>query len=559
MVNAAHSPQGPADKGIPRKRAGAGLRMALFFAALFGVLYVVGAIPRLKLKPELASDAAVAKTAAPLVAVTKPKAAPALTHLQLPGSIEGAEQAAINARASGYLRQWYVDIGDHVRQGQTLALIETPDTDQQVAQAQAQVSGSVATVAQANANYFMMVANEQQAEANLSKAEAAREQSKTDLSHAKAAEAQTVQATAQQRAQLKSAEASQNLAKVTADRYTQLVQQGAVAQQTADQQSSAFLSSQANVEALQAAVRSNEANTAAAHQSVLSSAANVTAFADGVRAARSAVDAAKSNIAASRAGINAASAGVTSNQANLQRNKVLQQFQKVTAPFDGIITARNAEVGALVSTAGGVSSGTSGIVPAGATATATGSLFNMVRTDAVRIFVSVPETFAGSVHVGQKVQVTVQEVSGKPLTGIVNRDAAIIDPGSRTLRTEIDIDNKAGRLRPGMFANISMALPATTRSFRIPDTALVTDAQGTRVALVQPDKKIHFQSVVVGRDYGKEMDITSGLEGDEALVANPSVGLQEGMTVKTVAAREPGKPGEKPGGGATGGMGKPMP
>jgi multidrug efflux system membrane fusion protein len=511
------------------RRKSTGSRVVVFVIILFAILLAAGLIPRLKLQPQLAAEA---KTAPTIVSVTKITKAPSNTHLDLPGNITASDQTAINARANGYLRRWYVDIGDHVKAGQVLALIETPDTDQQVKQAQAQMEGSAASVQQSHANFAMMQANAEEAQANLSRSGASYQQAKTDLARAKAAVAQGQQAVAQQRAQVKSAQASADLAKATADRYAYLVKQGAIDQQTADQQATAYKTNQANVEALQASLSASQANVVALQQAVHSSEANVKAFADGIRASQSALDAAKANAQASKAGITSAVATLSSNQANLQRYNVLQGFQQVVAPFDGIITARNAEVGALVSAAGNVSTNDD----SGANSSSTAALFSISRTDTVRIFVSVPQPFVDLLQPGQSADVTVQSLGSTPFRGKIMRNASALDAQSRTLSTEIRVSNPKGLLRPGMFATVAFTVHQPMSQWRIPDTALLTDAQGTHVAIVTPDHKLHFQPVEIGRDYGKEMDVTSGLNGTETLVASPNLSLQEGMTVQTVAA-----------------------
>ena len=515
-----------------------------------GILLILGLVPRLKLNPQLQSDAAAAKSAVPSVNVVALTRAPSTVKLDLPGTIEGADQTAISARASGYLRKWYVDLGDHVKQGQTLAVIETPDQDQNVAQAKAVLIGSDASAEQARANYFTTVANAEQAEANVSKAQAAVQQARSDLAHSQVAEEQTREQSDQQAATLNAAIATTNQAKVTSDRYTSLAQQGAVDQQTADQDRAVYQTDLANVESLRSALRASRTNIRAARETTLSSQANLKSMFDSVAAARAAVAAAKANERASAANEAAARATILANKANLNRNTVLQGFDKVVAPFDGVITARNVEVGSLVSPTGGVTAttGSTGFTTSAATAasnSANQSLFTMVRTSTVRVFVNVPQQFSGALRTGQTVRLAA--AGGKPITGIINRDASVLDPGSRTLLAQVDVPNHDERLRPGMFVTVSITLPQAAAGWRIPDTALIVDAEGDRVATVTADNKLHFVSVVIGRDYGKEMDITSGLNGDETLVANPSAALVEGMTVQKVVA-----PPAEPAGSTTG-------
>jgi multidrug efflux pump subunit AcrA (membrane-fusion protein) len=502
----------------------------------------------MQLQPKLAHAAEQEKAALPIVTVVHPTKGPPEVSLSLPGDIESFQETAISARANGYLQQWLVDIGDRVKAGQTLALISTPDADLQTKQAGAQVANSEATVQQSKANVAMMDANTDQAIANLSRSKASLQQAKTDLSHSEAAVAQAVQVAEQQKAQVVQAQANLDLAKVTSDRYALLAQQGAVAQQTADQELASYKTNLANVDALKSALQAAEANVAAARAAVKSSEANVKAYADGVLASRAAVVAAEANVVASKAGVSASDATLNANNANYKRNAVLQSFQRVVAPFDGVITSRNVDVGALVSASGNptVPISSSGSGPSTGSPTASSGLFTMARTDRVRIFVSLPQNFAESVQPGQTAKVFVQELGNEPVLGKIVRNTSSLDPTTRTLRTEIQLDNSSGQLRPGMFATVELVIPQQVGLVRIPDSSLITDANGTRVALVTSDNKIHFQTVTVGTDYGKEMDITAGLTGTETIVGNPTAALQEGMSVQTIDAPVLPAPGSAP-------------
>jgi multidrug efflux pump subunit AcrA (membrane-fusion protein) len=293
-------------------------------------------------------------------------------------------------------------------------------------------------------------------------------------------------------------------------------------------------------------VNASVTNIQAAHEAVLSAQSNLKSMLDGIKAARAAYAAALANVKASQASEGAANANIRSNQANLDRNAILQGFQKVVAPFDGIITDREAQIGSLVSASGGVSS-TTGVTSVGAgssaTSSASTSLFSMVRTNSVRVFVSVPENFVGAIRPGEVVQVSIAELGATPIDGTVNRDASVLDAASRTLLTQIDVPNPGGRLRPGMYATVSMTVPQANAEWRIPDTALISDDLGNRVAVITDNDTIHFQQVVIDRDLGREMNISSGLTGNERLVANPNNGLQEGTKVQAVKAKAPAGPG----------------
>ena len=196
------------------------------------------------------------------------------------------------------------------------------------------------------------------------------------------------------------------------------------------------------------------------------------------------------------------------------------------APFDGVITARNVDVGSLVA---------AGAVGTNQDPTATVStqgLFGLARTDELRIQVSVPQAYFQSISAGTKAVVSVQELPGRKFTGAVTMMSGALDSASRTRMIEIRIKNPQGVLLPGMFAQISFANGAKERVLRVPANALSIGAAGTRVAIVRPDSTVHFQAVQLGRDFGNEAEVLSGLTGKEQLVSNPSNELHEGMKVE---------------------------
>jgi len=216
------------------------------------------------------------------------------------------------------------------------------------------------------------------------------------------------------------------------------------------------------------------------------------------------------------------------------------------APFDGVITARNVDVGSLV-TAGGATAAPSPT----ATVTTTG-LFGLARTEELRIQVSVPQAYFQSISAGTKVVVTVQELPGRKFPGEVTMMSGALDSVSRTRMTEIRLKNPQGILLPGMFAQVSFATGVKEHVLRVPANALAIGADGTRVAIVRPDNTLHFQPVQLGRDFGNEAEVLSGLGGKERLVSNPSSDLHEGMKVEVThvieatpaanAAPNPGAP-----------------
>ncbi len=562
-------------KGKDEKR-GRIWRIALITAIILAVLFVIGVIPRLRRGPETRRDAKAVGTASasPQVATAAVQAPPATDDVTLPGNIQAVQQTAIVARGSGYLSHYYADIGDHVRAGQLLATISSPDLDQTVAQSRAQVSQAQASVAQGAANVGQQAANLSQARANLSRAGATEQQAHTDLSRARAAESQAEEQSAQQSAQLTQAQANLNLARVTATRYRNLLADGAIDQQTTDQAVAALEADSANVRALGAAGRAGQANTRAFRAGVLSAQANVKALADAVQAARGAVGAAQANVGSAQAAVRAAQAAVRAAQANVARNQALQGFDRVTAPFDGVITARSVDTGALISTSGGpaggngdsssVGGGAAGLSAAGnaASGSAIGgsspggassgrsagggaSLFSLAQTGTLRIFINVPQTYIGVVGVGQTADVAVREMPGRKLKGRVTRTAGALDAASRTLVAEVRLDNRDGALKPGMFAEVHLHVSHPGSAVLIPGSALLTDSAGARVVVINPDHTLHFQQITVGRDFGKTIEVTQGLRASQQIAASPSDSLHEGQKVGVQPAPPPAS---KPGG-----------
>lgn len=547
--------------------------LAVVLLVIFGLLFVVGILPRLHRRPQLREAAQAQKDPTPLVNVVPVQAPPPTDVLTLPGNVQAAEQTAVNARASGYVKKWLVDIGDHVRAGQTLAVLSTPDVDQSVAQARAQVSQAQAAAAQAQANLSTQQANLAQARANLSRAQASYEQARTDLAHAQASVAQAQETSAQQAAQVAQAQANLNLARVTTQRYQNLLADGAIDQQSADQAAASYQTNLANVNALQSAERASRANVVAFQDAVRSSRANVTAYAEGIRAGQAAVAGAAANVASYRAAVSAAQAGVRAGQANLARSVALQGFQNVTAPFAGVVTARNIDNGALVTAGGGANSSSdsstvgsgsvgstslgnaaggsatgSGASPATSTTGSSGggtptSLFSIAQTDTLRVYVNVPQTYAGDITTGQVAQIVTSEMAAHPFLGHVVRSSVALDAASRTLVAEIDVPNRQGLLRPGTTAQVRLRVVHPQGALLVPDAALLTNAGGTQVLLVTPQGKLHFQPITVGRDFGQTLEVTAGLRRGQQIVVNPNDALHEGQTVHAAPAPPPAQGG----------------
>jgi RND family efflux transporter MFP subunit len=203
-------------------------------------------------------------------------------------------------------------------------------------------------------------------------------------------------------------------------------------------------------------------------------------------------------------------------EANLERLEQLEGFKKITAPFAGTITARNVDVGTLVSSG----SGTSGTL-----------LFNLAQTDPLRIFVYVPQANVPSITTGITAQLLVPEYPGRDFEGRVVRTAGALDPASRTLLTELEISNHDGALFPGMYAQVKFTLQEANAPVIIPENAFIFRSEGTQVAIADEHNRIHWQTIRVGRDFGTQMEVLSGLEPNTRVVTNPTDDLREGLEV----------------------------
>jgi RND family efflux transporter MFP subunit len=237
-----------------------------------------------------------------------------------------------------------------------------------------------------------------------------------------------------------------------------------------------------------------------------------------------------------QAAVAAAEATVRSNQANVRYFRDLVSFQRVLAPFNGTVIQRNVDVGALI-TAGSPTNNTA-VAPTNVTGGANG-LFEIAQIDALRVFVNVPQAYAPNVKAGLAVQVTVRGRLMQPVTAKVTRTAGAIDPGTRTLLTQVDIPNQMHGLLPGMFVYVGFNIEVSGIHWRVPATAVIFDAQGTRVVTVGPGSKLHFQKVTLGRDLGTSIDIQAGLNGNELIVSQPTVSLQEGQLVNPIESKNP--------------------
>jgi RND family efflux transporter MFP subunit len=229
--------------------------------------------------------------------------------------------------------------------------------------------------------------------------------------------------------------------------------------------------------------------------------------------------------------VDAARATVNADDANVRRLLELQSFQKVYAPFDGVITARNVDPGSLIS--------------AGST-TGTRELFRLAQVDVLRIFVYVPQSYAPDIKAGQAADVSVRELPGRVFQGTVTRTAGAIDPTSRTLLTEVQVPNPEGVLLSGSYATVRFKVQRADPPLVIPQSALLIDANGVRVALVDADGTLHYRPIQIGRDYGNDAEVLSGLDTTDVLATGLSANIAEGSRVEIAKPANPTAGAAKP-------------
>ncbi|AXF17696.1 efflux RND transporter periplasmic adaptor subunit [Paraburkholderia caledonica] len=218
-------------------------------------------------------------------------------------------------------------------------------------------------------------------------------------------------------------------------------------------------------------------------------------------------------------------AALASAQANVARLSELVSYEKVTAPFDGVVTVRNVDVGALVT-----SGGSPGL------ASAPGELFHVEQTDRLRVYVNVPQDDAGSVTAGTQVYLTTQQYPGRSFAATVARSADAIDSVSRTLRVEIDVDNRDGALLPGAYAQVHLALRAQHPALELPVSALLFRPDGVTVAVIGQDGRAHLRKVTIGRDFGTYVEIATGVTSTDQVIDNPGDALADGQPVRVAAS-----------------------
>jgi RND family efflux transporter MFP subunit len=209
---------------------------------------------------------------------------------------------------------------------------------------------------------------------------------------------------------------------------------------------------------------------------------------------------------------------VSAAQSNVARLERIQGYRIVKAPFDGVVTMRNVDVGALVN--------------AGSTL-----LFRVAQTNTLRIYLNVPQTHSSSIRTGQAARVSVSNLPGREFNGFVARTASALDPASRTMLVEVHLSNPGGLLLPGMYARVNLMSPRTNAPLLIPSDALIARGDGTTVAVVRPDRTVHLQKIEVGRDFGDKLEVMNGLKDGDLIVPNPGDMAREGLKVELVERR----------------------
>lgn len=378
---------GDSDKVLLRKVR----RFALILLVVAVVLGVWGEVSRVLARSSLGKETAAA--ALPTVLTIAPNRTALGEELVLPGTVQAYIEAPVYARTSGYLKDWHTDIGSQVKRGQVLGEIETPEVDQQLRQAQADLA---------------------------------------------------------------TARANESLSNSTNVRWKGLLATESVSRQDADE----------------------KAGDAAAKKAAADSAA-----------------------------------------ANVARLSELESFKRVVAPFDGVITTRNTDIGALINA--GQSTGT--------------ELFRIADTHKLRIYVQVPEAYAAATTPGLEAELHFAEQPRKVYAAKTVRTSNALDPTLRTLQVELELDNAKGEVFPGAYTEVHFRLPASAETLRLPANTLLFRAAGLQVATVDSQKRVQLKSIVVGRDFGNTVEILSGLEPDAVVILNPPDSLTDGALVRIAA------------------------
>ncbi|HEX4065626.1 MAG TPA: efflux RND transporter periplasmic adaptor subunit [Acidobacteriaceae bacterium] len=389
----------------PSRLSGWALVALVSVAVVLGIVIYSGI--RERAHAETALGVSTERAAVPVVNIVHPVPAAPTQEIVLPGDTQPFDDTPIYARTNGYLRRWYVDIGAQVKQGQLLAEIDTPEIDQQLEQA---------------------------------------------------------------RADLKNAQANEQLAQITAARWQNLLKTNSVSKQETDQAVSDLSARQANVDSM---------------------------------------------------------------TANVHRLEQLQSFEKVYAPFSGVITARNTDIGALIN-AGAGSAGT-GAAPQ--------ELFHMAAVDKLRVYVAVPEIDSRAAQTGARATLTLDEYPGETFEGTIVRNSDAIDSASRTLNVEVDVDNRQSRIKTGSYVFVHLRLPqsrnASAESLTIPANTLLFRSEGLRVGVVR-EGHAQLVPITIGRDFGSTVEVVAGLQPEDQVIVNPSDSLTSGSSLRVSGAEPEG-------------------
>jgi RND family efflux transporter MFP subunit len=380
----------PSGAGAHNQKPGHGVLIAIIAVIVVIAIVVAGVVPRLRAKAALKVETN--SLAVPEVGVIQPKRGSTAQEIILPGNIQAFIDAPIYARTNGYLKVWYSDIGAHVKKGQLLAEIETPEVDQQLLQA---------------------------------------------------------------RADLNTAQANSHLSQITAERFEGLKNTDSVSKQDVDNAEGDFAAKKATVD---------------------------SAF------------------------------------SNVNRLVDLQSFQKIYAPFDGVITARNTDVGQLIDS--------------GATGGVAKELFHIAAIRTLRVYINVPQQYSVAAKPGIVADLSLAQFPGRTFQGKLVRTANAIDLASRTLLVEVDVDNASGELLPGAFTEVHLKLPTEIPTYILPVNALIFRAQGLQVATVENGNRAKLVTIVLGRDFGATVEVVSGLTDADKVIVSPPDSMVDGEEVK---------------------------
>ncbi|MDE1152528.1 MAG: efflux RND transporter periplasmic adaptor subunit [Micavibrio sp.] len=376
-------------------------KLKLFlFLIVCAVIAAYGITIRARAERELKQDTE--SSAIPYVTVIQPKVASNGEELILPGRVEAWHEASIYARTSGYIGAWTTDIGSHVKTGDVLATIETPEIDAQLRQAQANLATAVA---------------------------------------------------------------NNTLAQSTAKRWTDLLKTDSVTKQESDEKTSDAMAKAADVAAA---------------------------------------------------------------QANLDHLTELESFKRITAPFDGVITARNIDTGALVNAGAGAE-----------------ELFHIVEKDKLRVYVEVPQNYTQRLTADTTAELHFAEYPGRGFPAKMSRNASALDASTRTLRVEFSVDNSSEELLPGGYTEVHMKVATQASTMRLPVNTLLYRVDGVLVAILDKDGAAHLKPVTLGRDFGTEVEVTAGIDAGESVIVNPADSLVDGQKLR-LAEQAPPKPADAP-------------